>query len=73
MLLRGISENVFRTGSEIVIMMQSNQIDIVKSIESQDSYYLWFTDFFYLIQNAFPTLIGLIILAAYYYFGANSA
>lgn len=24
MLLRGISENVFRTGSEIVIMMQSN-------------------------------------------------
>lgn len=42
-------------------------------MESDNSLYLTVTDCLYLIQNAFPTLIGLMILAAYYYFGAHSA
>ena len=29
-------------------------------------------DGLYLVQNIFPTLIGLVILGAYYYFGAHS-
>ena len=48
MIMRGVSENILRTGSEIIYVMLQDKIDIEVSIESNNEFFLLFNNVLYL-------------------------
>ena len=68
MLIRAISENVFRTGSKLILLILG---DIDLSIHSVDSHpnFTIFNNVLVLFQTFFPCLIGIIMLYVYFYLG----
>ena len=68
MLIRAISENVFRTGSKLIHLILGD-IDLSSKSVDQHPKFTIFNNVLVLFQTFFPCLIGIIMLYVYFYLG----